>query len=451
MSLLDGFYQGSKYSDTRTNKQKMENRIQNAAVELVLDRDESFLQAARRRDTSIIVNNRDGGIQTFYNDTGRRYISVPSGWEESLSTFDEDTADRRLADYLSLALINSNPPAENEVYKYFDFMKNEYKKLTGLDSRVEENIFEFRPKGNEDKEKEDIEEGEGDNKAGELSENGISDNSSEAGGGDCEIKVSRDRRNTVFSFQDTELSPGETLPDEVTESYFYDNKNRYQLSKKREGKLRAMASQITKSFKGRVSKEMQIKPTKKFSMKALLKDGNDKIYISKNGLNGKHLNINLIIDMSGSMGGTPVENARDMVYLFNEVAKLGYISGSVLYSESGHKAKFDFPVPRDFVKNMTSTGGGEGLGNNLESEHELLKSADVNICMTDGQLSDDPILKSLYKKENIDIVGVYVNKDAEDLTEYTGSLNRWFSRSLVRHTMEELVEKLIHLGLRRKK
>lgn len=40
--------------------------------------------------------------------------------------------------------------------------------------------------------------------------------------------------------------------------------------------------------------------------------------------------------------------------------------------------------------------------------------------------------------------------DAMDLTEYTGSLNRWLTRSLVRRNMEELTEKLIQLGLRKK-
>jgi len=71
--------------------------------------------------------------------------------------------------------------------------------------------------------------------------------------------------------------------------------------------------------------------------------------------------------------------------------------------------------------------------------------------MTDGQLTGDPIFKSMYANEEIDIIGVYVNKNAKDLTEYTGSLERWFTRSLVRHTTEELCEKLIQFSLRKKK
>ena len=132
--------------------------------------------------------------------------------------------------------------------------------------------------------------------------------------------------------------------------------------------------------------------------------------------------------MSGSMTGKPVENAV----------------------ESNNRAKSTFPMPRDFIKRMLSTGGREGLGLNLKHYIKELREADENICMTDGQLCDDAILKSFYEKEKIRITGVYVNKDAKDLTEYTGSLNRWFTRSLVRRNMEELTEKLIQLGLRKK-
>ena len=100
---------------------------------------------------------------------------------------------------------------------------------------------------------------------------------------------------------------------------------------------------------------------------------------------------------------------------------------------------------------MKRTGGGEGLGRNLKDKAKMLKEADTNICMTDGCLTDDPILKSLYQKEKVEMIGVYVNKSADDLTEYTGSLERWFTKSLVRHTTEELCEKLIQFSLRKKK
>jgi hypothetical protein len=46
---------------------------------------------------------------------------------------------------------------------------------------------------------------------------------------------------------------------------------------------------------------------------------------------------------------------------------------------------------------------------------------------------------------------MYVNDKAEDLSQYTGGLNKWFSKSLVRRTTDEIVEKIIQMGLKSKR
>ena len=54
--MLDGFFNGSRWKDNRTDKQKLEQRIKDSVLNLIIDRDQSFLKTARQNNTSIIVN-----------------------------------------------------------------------------------------------------------------------------------------------------------------------------------------------------------------------------------------------------------------------------------------------------------------------------------------------------------------------------------------------------------
>jgi len=459
--MFDGFFSGSRWATNKTDKQKLETRIKDSVLNLIIDRDQSFLKTARANNTSVIVNNRDGGIQKF-NYKEREYISFPSEMEKEFNGLDEWEAEEKMDSLLKLATtqISIDGYEENEINALLQTSEHKYKDITGLDSGFEiekdattdeitNNPFEYRASKSNEKNEDDVDEGE-DGKSGscDVSSKGMEN---EAGSSEVTALTEGDYDEREYTFQDTDLSIDSTLPSDVKNNEFFSDGSRYKISKHREQKLRQLANQIVKSFKGRVSKQKTMLPSKRLVSKALAVDLSEKIYSNKKGDNGKHLKINLIIDMSGSMSGEPVMNAIEMIYIFNEIASQGYLTGNVIWSESSSRCKANFPMPREFVKKMSSTGGGEGLGRNLEHFKDELKEADSNICMTDGQLTDDPILRNMYEKEKIDIIGVYVNKNAEDLTEYTGSLNRWFTRSLVRHTTEELCEKLIQFSLRKKK
>lgn len=464
--MLDGFFGGSRWATNKTKKQSLERRISDSVVNMVIERDQSYLSTAREGKTSIIVNNRSGGIQQFSHD-GRNYISFPSEMEDEFEGLDEYDAEDKMDSLIKLVTTRNDfeYPEDRIGEKIFDtnaLYKSKTGKETGFVIDVDEhgkatnNPFEFRAvKSNEEKEnEEDAKEGEdGSSGSKELTSKGIQDNSSSSR--TANVEVGGDERNREYSFQDTDLNIGEAMPEECKDNKFfgsrYDDDESTEVSFHRQEHLKKLAKQIIKSFKGRVSKQRTMIPSKRLVSKSLTVDITEKIYENKRGDNGKHLNINLIIDMSGSMEGTPVSNAVEMIYIFNEIASAGYLTGSVLWSASSERVISTFPMPREFVLEMRKTRGSEGLGRNLTYFKDNLKKADTNICMTDGQLADDPILKSMYDKEGIQIIGVYVNKDAEDLTEYTGSLDRWFTHSLVRHTTEELCEKLIQFSLRKKK
>jgi len=458
--MLDGFF-GNKWAIQKTDKQKLELRIKDSVLNLILDRDQSFLKTARANNTSIIVNNRDGGIQEFYHEN-RKFISFPSSMENELAELDEFEAEEKMDTLIKLATCDVGSCDEEDMMNaMLDDKLFTYKDFTGLDSGFEiekdavtdeitNNPFEYRAGKSEKDDEDDAEEGE-DGSAGSksLSSKGMEENSSSEHQNIPLTEGNREERE--YSFEDTDLDIGGSIPQELKDNAFYGNQYNEPMSNHREQKLRALANQIVKSFKGRVSKQKTMIPSKRLVSKALCRDDIDKIYSNKHGNDGKNLNINLIFDMSGSMSGTPVENAIEMAYIFNEIAAQGHLSGNIIYSESSSRCKVTFPMPREFIKGMGRTGGAEGLGRNMQHYKKELKEADTNICMTDGQLCDDPILKQMYAKEKIEVIGVYVNEDAKDLTEYTGSLERWFTRSLVRNTTEELCEKLVQFSLRKKK
>ena len=458
--MLDGFYLGSKYKEL-TKKQKLETRIKDGVIDLIIDRNQTFLETARKRNTSIIVQNREGGIRRFrYNN--RNFISIPTSIEDKISTLNEFEQEDFIRDMLKLSTINSMYEVKqedidttysqklDEAYTNKSGIKNDLNSLRDETGNIPEELFEMYSVTTKEEEKEldeEIEESEKEGNGTALTNKGMQDSSSE-GNQEVEFKMEGSKAEREYSFEDTNLNINGNIPRECKNNLYYSNTNK--ISKAREVKLQALANRIVSSFKGRISKDKRAVPTARICSKTVCVDVSDKIYKTKKGNSGKHLNMNIVIDMSGSMDGEPVKNAVEILYIFNEIANAGYMNGSVLFSDTSGRCKIKLPMPRKMIGNMVRTGGGEGLGKNLEYFKKELKEVDTNICMTDGCLTEEPILKELYKKEKIEILGVYVNKDAKDLTEYTGSLNRWFTKSIVRHTVEELCEKIVQFGLRRK-
>lgn len=453
--MINSFIDFSKWKTNKTKKQLLEDRIRNSVLNLIIERDQSFLRTARARKTNIIVNNREGGLQEFEAD-GDRYISFPDSLEDKLSEMLDIDAEEYMDNLLKLATtsldFNEFKPTQDNIELFEETKRNRYKQITGEEIELSDYVYEARAStGDADKDskedEKDIKEGSPEDSISKITERGMSDKDDIYGNSEVEITNTRSERE--YKFEDTELNPDSKfeINSENDNEFFSDY---IAMTEHRENELKSLSKRIVKSFNGRISKLNTSNPSKKIRCKVLSTDTTEKIYQNKRGENGKHLKVNLIIDMSGSMNGKPVENAVEMIYIFNELALSKKLTGCVIWSESSNRAKSTFPMPRDFIKRMLNTGGSEGLGRNLKHYIKELREADENICMTDGQLCDDAILKSFYEKEKIRITGVYVNEDAKDLTEYTGSLDRWFTRSLVRRNMEELTEKLIQLGLRKK-
>jgi len=210
--------------------------------------------------------------------------------------------------------------------------------------------------------------------------------------------------------------------------------------------LKKQANNLLKAFKGAKGKTKRISPSKRISARDMSM-GKDKVYVNKFTGPGKFINMNFLIDCSGSMSGYPMRNAVAITYIFNQLAKAGHLKMTVLYSESSHNYKLILPVEDSEILSLHLTGGTEGLTRTINEHVDAIRGINM-ICLTDGNLADEGIDKKFWDKNRIVTTGVYVNKKAKSLTEYTGSLKRWFNHSIVRRDVNELIQALIRIGLK---
>lgn len=227
-------------------------------------------------------------------------------------------------------------------------------------------------------------------------------------------------------------------------SYFHAKESMFNLEELND--LRKQANTLLKAFKGAKGKTKRLSPSKRISARDMSMD-KDKVYVSKFTGPGKFIHMNFLIDCSGSMSGYPMRNAVAITYIFNQLAKAGHLKMTVLYSESSHNNKLVLPVEDSEILSLHLTGWSEGLTRTINQHVDCIKNTNM-ICLTDGNLADEGIDKKFWDRNRIITTGVYVNKKAKSLTEYTGSLSKWFNHSIVRKDVTELIQALIRIGLK---
>jgi len=211
-------------------------------------------------------------------------------------------------------------------------------------------------------------------------------------------------------------------------------------------KLKKRVPQLLKAFRGKGGRVKKITPAKKICSKSMAMD-RDKVYYSPKDDSGKHIKLNFLIDMSGSMYGEPVKNAVSIVWLFNQLAKEGYLKMNVLYSSSGYNHKITLPASDSEILGLHSCTSSEGLADTIEEYRECIANTNL-ICLTDGDIVDRPISKDFWAKNKIISTGVYVNGSAKDVLQYSGNMQKWFNKSCVRQNLDDLIDFLIRVGLK---
>ena len=346
-----------------------------------------------------------------------------------LGTFDPELSDEYGEDY---------EPESDEVVKY-DSFGNPVETIFNLVPQ----LVHLKPDATDHEEfdpsKLDLDEGDPEMSSGD------SDLTSEASSlasvmGDKDSASSPDSKSDTVNIEQALTD----LPQYYNVSKFHANTSI--LTKQDLLKLQPKVKQLLKAFQGKGNQIKIVTPTKRMSSKDIATD-RDKCYIRKTCDKGKHINLNFLIDMSGSMGGSPVKNAVKLVYLFNQLAKEGYVKMSVLYSTTNTNYRLDLPATDAEILALNKVQSAEGLAKTIHAHADVIRGVNT-ICLTDGDIVDEAIDKGFWAKHRSISTGIYVNSSLTSYTEYTGKLNKWFNHSIVRKSLDELIEWLIRTGLK---
>ena len=198
-------------------------------------------------------------------------------------------------------------------------------------------------------------------------------------------------------------------------------------------------------------KSNSIMPAKRLNMRNIITEASDKEYITTKGDEGKEIKLNLIIDRSGSMHGSPIYNSNIMVQALNNLAfKYPELDASILLSTTGSNFKFDLPVDNPDspqIWNLSNTGGAEGLHVTMTEHFARLKESDVNLVYTDGSIQDEAIDKKYMESQEIELVGLYTNEEftEETLMKHYEKCSKYFTKTIIRKDALSLVNELANM------
>lgn len=450
------------------SKHERVNRIAKyAALDMVLDRNGAYKKAVTSGNKPYMYSTKNvDKVELLTDDTiDTTYIKLPA---TLLDKYDDDEeAVQYLTEIMKVSLgykiLLDKATGEEDETKRGKYALAQYSSYNGeLDIKDDvlidygilkvpnPDIFDFHKHSDEEKKdkKEKTEEEKEDSK-GECEETSESSKLTKSGAKSDNDK-NEDKKGqesqTNIDF-DTEIGKACSDGKPADIKHWFDEYGGNKFTSKEKEKLRKLAEQLSKSFVGFGSKVKKISPSKRMCSKAICNDISDKIYVSKKGAQGHKVNLNFMIDTSGSMGGKPIRNAVKIAFIFNHLAEKGLLNASIMYSESYKRLKLDLPVHEDLILKMSGTHGGEGLAATIEQYKDDLLKADINICITDGDITDGAIPKEKYRHE---MMGVYV-RNCEEVEKFTGSLSRWFHKSIVRSDINELINKLVNMTLSAKK
>jgi hypothetical protein len=182
--------------------------------------------------------------------------------------------------------------------------------------------------------------------------------------------------------------------------------------------------------------------------------GHHKEYLSHKMMQGKKLDMVVVLDRSGSMGGAPSRDSAILIAALNNLAHLyPELSCSVLFSDSRNYTLMDFPVgtinDRELLT-FTKTHGDEGIAENMDKEMERLEKADCVFVYTDGDIISKPVDKPLFTAKGIELVGLYTAKgkageslSVEDYHRHYDKNSAWFHNVIVSSTPTDLAENMV--------
>ena len=154
----------------------------------------------------------------------------------------------------------------------------------------------------------------------------------------------------------------------------------------------------------------------------------------------------LVVDLSGSMRGPPIEEGRVLIGALSTLAREGKIDGHVIFAvghDKYHWQRFRLPMSLENIGKIEPFGGAEGLEYALRENIDVLRGADFVCVYTDGCITDRPIQKDWLRQRGVHTTGLYVGDE-----RYLSELLKYFDRALIRADIETLAGAMLTLKRR---
>jgi len=400
-----------------TNKQKTNQAIKDTIIDGILNDDYELKQAIKKRDVNLVVRKQERISFEYDSATCQFYAMIPETYHE------KNIREMLIAVSSVINYIRKEPKAILLATEMLDDLADNGVDVTDLEFEDYECI-EYKPKEKKEEEKESSSRG---------SEYGMTEEDT--------IKIGEFSSEYRYEDVDSKIdySERESNPDSKS-FYFKDSKV--------DDIYKVISKKLVKYFKGKNNKVSSSNPSNRLSKR--MHDSNPNMYLTKSIDTGKFIkNITFIVDGSGSMSGTPEQNARIIVEAFSELAREGFCSGNVIISKGFGSFKIDLKE-RKISDYIHCDDGSEGIEKTMREHLDTLKDSSIIFCITDGCITDSPVNKKFYQSKGIQTIGIYVNDKATNPEEYNGALKKWFDYSICRKNVEECVNSIIQLGLRNK-
>lgn len=149
--------------------------------------------------------------------------------------------------------------------------------------------------------------------------------------------------------------------------------------------------------------------------------------------------ISFIMDCSGSMSRA-IEDGVYLAYVLNQLVRKRKIECKNMILSGGKVQTIPMPFDYRILDYIQAPGHFEGFVRAMtENEAELI-SSDMTIFFTDGNITDEHIVKADWHRKGVYSVGLFVGNP-----ERSSTLHKWFDSVLVRHDIESVADSLLQL------
>jgi hypothetical protein len=248
-----------------------------------------------------------------------------------------------------------------------------------------------------------------------------------AGGGDG--TVPGEEKDEDYHYE----GPSTKYP--VPENKYFSKNPRRHMNWTRANQLIRLFEKFLEGGEGMISSR---NPTNRIDMNRFMR-GADDYFIRKGDDPYGVKEISFIMDCSGSMGRA-VEEGVYLAYVLNELVYRRKIKCKQMLCSGGDHFALPMPFNPKLLDHLLTPGGTEGFARTMRAHEKELVATDLTIFFTDGNITDEHIVKADWHRKGVYTIGLFVGEP-----ERSKSLHRWFDSVLVRNDIESVADSLIQL------